>query len=126
MSVFTSFRVRNRLRDRSTDIDRFDSLLQHVRKLCEEATRELNGLKTRYEQAGADAAFAYEAEENEGPSAGGSERIDALTETIMNYADRVKYLERQVAYFEQLEREVSAAASDIVHPATGNAATSDR
>ncbi|GAB4362002.1 MAG: hypothetical protein Kow0026_25480 [Oricola sp.] len=125
MSVFASFRVRNRLRDRSTDEDRFESLLQHVRKLGDAAQRELGGLKTRYEQAGADAAFACLAEENEGPSEGGSERIGALTETIMNYADRVKYLERQIAYFEQLERDIAAAAEDVMHPVSRTAETLD-
>ena len=125
MSVFSNFRVRSRLRDRSTDEDRFESLLQHVRKLGGEAADEMNGLKKRYEQAGADAAFAFMAEENEGPSEGGSERIDALTETIMNYADRVKLLERQVAYFGQLEREITAAAEKVMHPVSRTAATSD-
>lgn len=125
MSVFTNFRVRNRERDRSTDVNRFDSLLQLVRKLGQDATGELKGLKARYEQAGADAAFAVMEEENEGPTAGGNERIGALTATMMNFADRVRYLERQVAYFEELEREVIAAAERIVLPVDENAQTPD-
>jgi len=121
MSVFANFRVRNRERDRSTDADRFESLLAHVRKLAAAAGKELDGLKTRYEKAGADAAFAYMAEENEGPSQGGSDRIDALTQTIMNYEDRVSYLERQIAYFTRLEQDITAEAAHFMHPVSGTA-----
>ncbi|MFZ2100479.1 MAG: hypothetical protein WAU86_07930 [Oricola sp.] len=125
MNVFSNFKVRSRQRDRSTDETRLEGLLQFLGKLTGEAKSELDGLKKRYDQASADAAFACMEEENEGSSKGASDRIGVLTETIMNYADRVRHLERQVAYFEQLERDISAAADTIVHPVSGGSVTAD-
>lgn len=124
MSVFGNFRVRSRQRDRSTDEDRFESLLQAVRKLQGDATNEMTGLTKRYERTSSDAAFALVEEENEG--SGDADRIGELTETIMNYEERLKYLERQIAYFAQLERDISVAAESIMHPVSGDSASNDR
>jgi hypothetical protein len=116
MNLFTNFRVRNRLRDRNTDEARFDRLLELIRELAAEAESEMQGLQTRYEQAGADAAFACQAEENEGPSDNSSNRINELTEAIMRYSERKDLLEAQAAWFRQLEKETSEAAAGIVQP----------
>ncbi|QKV17925.1 hypothetical protein [Oricola thermophila] len=126
MNVFSSFRVRNRSRDRSTDENRFESLRRFINRLESEAARELDGLRKRYDQVSADAAFASVAEENEGGEAEGSSRISALTETIMNYADRVKHLERQLAYFRQLEQDVLVAAQEIMYPVSDEKHSADR
>lgn len=116
MNLFTNFRVRNRQRDRNTDEARFGRLLELIRELAAEAESEMKGLQARYEQAGADAAFACQAEENEGPSDNSSTRINDLTDTIMRYSERKDILEAQAAWFRRLEKEASDAAAGIVQP----------
>ncbi|WP_193178623.1 hypothetical protein [Oricola nitratireducens] len=116
MNLFTNFRVRNRQRDRNTDEARFGRLLELIRELAAEAESEIQGLQTRYEQAEADAAFACQAEENEGPSDNSSTRINDLTDTIMRYSERKDILEAQAAWFRRLEKEASDAAAGIVQP----------
>jgi hypothetical protein len=93
-----------------------------------EIERERNGLRDRYEKLAADAAFSYQALENDSGGASMSSKIDDMTDTMIRYSGRIQSLEKQIGFViglrgqvEEFSRENAAAglAAAAVPPRRG-------
>jgi hypothetical protein len=103
MALF-GFRTRNPQRDRETDRARFVRLLKLFRQLLAEIGAEYDGLKGRYEQTQASAAFALDAFVN-GDGQELSAKADDLALAMRRYQARIAALERQLAFVRNAEQE---------------------
>jgi len=119
------FQVRNPNRDRDTDAGRLQRLHRMLDELRVEIERERNGLRDRYEKLAADAAFSYQAMENDGVEASMSSKIDDMTDTMIRYSGRIQALDRQIGFVIGLRGQVEgffrgdageAAPSSAVRP----------
>jgi len=63
-----------------------------------EIERERNGLRDRYEKLAADAAFSYQALENDSVLASMSAKIDDMTDMMIRYSSRIQSLEKQIGF----------------------------
>jgi hypothetical protein len=122
----TLFRTRNPQRDRDTDAARAGRLRAFLDELHGEIEHERDGLRGRYENVTARAAFSQQALEQDeaGPKTASS--IDQLTQTMIDYTRRLAALEAQVdfvnglreraARFPQQTEEVGAGTADPTRP----------
>ncbi|MBS3648596.1 hypothetical protein KEU06_08135 [Pseudaminobacter sp. 19-2017] len=93
-----------------------------------EIERERNGLRDRYDKLAADAAFSYQALENDSVASSMSSKIDDMTDTMIRYSGRIQSLERQIGFViglrsqvEEFSQENAAEglAADAVPPGRG-------
>lgn len=110
-SVF-GFKTRNPGRDRETDAARFARLEGVLLEVAAEIERERAGLENRYGTVSADAAFLFEALENEAGPQGDSGRIAALTSQLQACERRVAALKKQMAFVDECRRSVGQFAQD--------------
>jgi hypothetical protein len=106
MSLF-GFSTRKPQRDRETDLGRFDRLSRHLHELRAEIDAEREGLRKRYREAQASAAFALEVYEN-GESAALSAKADELCVAMRRYDARIDSLEKQAAFMQGAEADARA------------------
>jgi succinylglutamate desuccinylase len=106
MALFR-FRTRNPARDHQTDENRLERLLRSVEGIRAEMERERDGLRARYENIMADAAFSQQALEDERVDADISVKIDDMTETMIRYYKRIAWLESQIAFVTDIDREIA-------------------
>lgn len=111
MSLFR-FRVRSVERDRRTDAARFGTLREQIGRLRREIERERDGLQARYEVSLGDAAFAQQAFENGLNDAWLSARIEHLTQALMDYERRMRALDAQIAFAEEMVASLERAPVD--------------
>ena len=72
---------------------------------------ERDGLRNRYEQVTANAAFSLLAlEEDDGSSAGVRSKVGDMTETMIHYASRISSLEVQIGFVKDLDQQVALFA----------------
>jgi chromosome segregation ATPase len=112
MALF-SFRTREPQRDRETDRARFDKLLKLFQQLLAEIEAERDGLKSRYGQTQASAAFALDAFEN-GDGEELSAKADDLALAMRRYRVRIAALEGQLAFLQRSETEINAYYDTLV------------
>lgn len=105
MALFR-FRTRNPLRDRQTDAERLQRLRRSVEGIRVEIERERDGLRARYDNVMADAAFSQQALEDERAGADISLKIDDMTETMIRYDKRIALLEAQAAFVTDIDRRI--------------------
>lgn len=110
-SVF-GFKTRNPDRDRQTDADRFQRVQEMLSGISEEMEREKAGLEKRYGAVAADAAFLFEALENEADPETDSGRITQLTSTLQSCERRIAALKKQMLFMEDCRRIVGRFAQD--------------
>jgi predicted RNase H-like nuclease (RuvC/YqgF family) len=108
-SVF-GFKTRNPGRDSQTDTARFLRVQDMLSGISEEMQRERAGLEKRYGTVAADAAFLFEALENEPEK--DSSRIAELTDTLQSCERRIAALKKQMLFMEDCRRIVSQFAED--------------
>jgi hypothetical protein len=102
-----SFRLRSLKRDAETDRARFDKLCEHLESLRNEIAREAAGLQGRLSDATRTAASAQADLENELDLAL-SAKVDDLTRALLRYSNRICSLEAQLAFFMDIEKQVTA------------------
>ena len=107
MALFR-FRTRNPQRDRDTDIDRLRRLQQSVVDIRAEMERERDGLRDRYDQVTADAAFSQQRLEDGRAGDSTSSRIDDMTGTMIRYTKRLASLQSQIDFVTEIGRKVEA------------------
>ena len=105
MALFR-FQIRNPNRDRETDAGRLQRLHRMLDDFRMEIEGERNGLRDRYEKLGADAAFSYQALENDFVEASMSSKIDDITDTMIRYSGRIQSLEKQIGFVNGLRSQV--------------------
>ncbi|MGI6852233.1 hypothetical protein [Mesorhizobium sp. 1B3] len=108
-SVF-GFKIRNPDRDRQTDATRFQRIQEMLGAISEEMDREKAGLEKRYGAVAADAAFLFEALENEADQDSG--RMAQLTSTLQSCERRIAALKKQMLFMEDCRRTVGRFAQD--------------
>lgn len=96
------FLVRSGFRDTQTDQERLRRLTAVLEALINEIDRERDGLRKRYESATTNAAFLFEAINNEGETASMEKRSVVLTTQIARYESRMQTLSRQKEFYEFL------------------------
>lgn len=111
MALFR-FQIRNPDRDRETDKGRLLRLHQMLDDFRVEIERERNGLRGRYEKLAADAAFSYQALENDSVEASMSSKIDDMTDTMIRYTGRIQSLEKQIDFVIGLRGQVEAFSQE--------------
>lgn len=113
-SVFR-FKTRSPDRDRLTDTARFQRIRDLLAEVSNEMDREKTGFEKRYGTVAADAAFLFEAMDNDAAPAGDSERIADLTETLHACERRIAFLNKQMLFMEECRQFVQqfADANDI-------------
>lgn len=99
-SVFR-FKTRNPDRDRQTDATRFQRIQDLLDEVSNEIGRERSGFEKRYGSVAADAAFLFEALENEAGSAKDADRIAGLTETLQACERRIAFLKKQNLFLKE-------------------------
>jgi hypothetical protein len=102
MALF-GFRTRNPERDRQTDTMRFHGLRRAIRHAVAEIELERSGLRRRYDDAAVDAAFSFENMENEGETDEAAAHVDELTQTLIRFSQRIKFLEKQIAFMQEID-----------------------
>jgi len=102
-SVFR-FRTRSPERDRQTDTARFGRIQEVLEEISDEMGREKTGFEKRYGSVAADAAFLFEAMENEAGSAKDSNRIADLTNTLQACERRIAFLKKQILFMEECRK----------------------
>ncbi|HWK65883.1 MAG TPA: hypothetical protein VNS34_13140 [Rhizobiaceae bacterium] len=110
-SVF-GFKTRNPDRDRQTDATRFQRVQEMLSGISQEMEREKEGLEKRYGAVSADAAFLFEALENEGDRERDSGRIAQLTSTLQSCERRIAALKKQMLFMEDCRRTVARFAQN--------------
>jgi hypothetical protein len=103
------FRVRDRQRDRETDLKRIQRLSAGFADLMNDIEAESAGLLARRQRAADDAAFSLEALENDGKG-GMSSRVNELTVMMTRYSGRIAFLQSQMAFINDLRRHVESFA----------------
>ncbi|WP_274631340.1 hypothetical protein [Arvimicrobium flavum] len=111
MALFR-FQIRNPNRDRETDASRLQRLHKVLDDLRLEIERERNGLRARHEKLAADAAFSYEALENDGAEVSMSAKIDDMTDTMIRYRRRIRSLEKQIGFVIALRGQVEVFSQE--------------
>jgi hypothetical protein len=106
------FLIRSPDRDRRTDVARMTRLRQALLQIGQEVADERTGLERRYLEAEADAAFAQERVEDGLENQALTARVDDLTETMINYSRRIAMLEKQIAYVEQMRKDLEDFAAE--------------
>lgn len=110
-SVF-GFRTRHPDRDRQTDADRLQRVLDTLAAISLEIERERAGLEKRYGTVSADAAFLLEAIENEEGPRRDSARIGELTDNLQACERRMAALGKQLLFMEECRRSVERFGED--------------
>lgn len=105
--AFLQFKMRNVKRDQETDRVRMKSILDVIALQISEIESEWSGLKERYRHAVDDAAFAFEAFENGDDYL--SHKVDALSDTVSRYTERMTLLEKQATYLRETRQGMMAA-----------------
>ena len=111
MALFR-FQIRNPNRDRETDAGRLQRLHRTLDEFRLEIERERNGLRDRYEKVAADAAFSYQALENDCVEASMLSKIDDMTDTMIRYSGRIQSLEKQIGFVIGLRGQVEAFSQE--------------
>jgi hypothetical protein len=96
------FRTRNPQRDRETDTARAGRLRAFMRDLLTEIEHERDGLRGRYEDVAARAAFSQQALEDHEAGPEMAPSVDRLTQTMIDYTKRLDALEAQAAFVNEL------------------------
>lgn len=110
-SVF-GFKTRHPDRDKQTDAARLQRVLEMLTATSLEIERERVGLEKRYGTVSADAAFLFEAIENEGRGQRDSDRIQELTNNLQACERRMAALGKQLLFMEDCRRSVQRFAED--------------
>ena len=110
-SIF-GFRSRNPVRDRETDLQRFDRLAKLFDQIAAEIETEKAGLENRYSSTAANAAFLVEAMENGSASTSKGSDVSAMTNSILNCERRIAELARQKGLMKQLRHSLDAIVGD--------------
>lgn len=92
------FRTRNPQRDRDTDAARALRLCGLLDELRAEMEQERDGLRGRYEDVTARAAFSQQALDDERAGPEMSSAVEELTGTLIHYTKRLALLEAQVEF----------------------------
>jgi len=112
MASIFGFRSRNPVRDRETDLQRFDRLAKLFDQIAAEIETEKAGLENRYSSTAANAAFLVEAMENGSASTSKGSDVSALTNSILNCERRIAELARQKGLMKQLRHSLDAIVED--------------
>jgi len=113
MALFR-FQIRNPNRDRETDAGRLRRLHRMLDDLRVEIERERTGLRDRHEKLAADAAFSYQALENDSVGPSMSSKIDDMTDTMILYNGRIQSLEKQIGFVIGLRDQVEVFSHENV------------
>lgn len=112
MASIFGFRSRNPVRDRETDLQRFDRLAKLFDQIAAEIETEKAGLENRYSSTAANAAFLVEAMENGSASTSKGSDVSAMTNSILNCERRIAELARQKGLMKQLRHSLDAIVGD--------------
>ena len=112
MASIFGFRSRNPVRDRETDLQRFDRLAKLFDQIAAEIETEKAGLENRYSSTAANAAFLVEAMENGSASTSKGSDVSAMTNSILNCERRIAELARQKGLMKQLRHSLDAIVED--------------
>ncbi|AZN72623.1 hypothetical protein D5400_16300 [Georhizobium profundi] len=110
-----NFRIRSRDRDKETDRRRLDRLAELSTTLFHEVRRESDGIRRRYEAAVGDAAFAMEAQAAESDQRKLEGRIDDLTDTVLSCEARLRDLDVQAEFYQDILQRIATyrSSSDV-------------
>ncbi|SFN70040.1 hypothetical protein SAMN03159463_00343 [Mesorhizobium sp. NFR06] len=112
MASIFGFRSRDPVRDRQTDLQRFDRLAKLFDQIAAEIEAEKAGLEGRYKSTAANAAFLVEAMENGSASTSKGSDVSAMTNSILNCERRISELARQKGLMKELRHSLDAIVED--------------
>jgi hypothetical protein len=112
MALFR-FRTRDPDRDRDTDSGRLQRLQQSLADIRAEVERERNGLRDRYEQVMANAAFSQQLVEDDRAGVGMSSKVADMTGTLIGYTQRLALLQQQLDFVTEMDLRVDAFSREL-------------
>lgn len=108
-----SFRIRNPLRDRRNDAERFGRLAALIDETIADVSAEQDGLDRRYRSSQSDAALLMMASDNDDVSEKQAQtRLASLESTLLACEQRLKTLGGQKILLERLRGELQPLLSD--------------
>jgi hypothetical protein len=112
------FRTRNSQRDSQTDTGRLQRLHKALSGIRSEMESERNGLRERYEDAMANAAFSQQLVEDHRGTVGMSSKVEDMTGAMMWYTKRIGLLQKQIDFVTDMSRSIEAFMEHSAEPPT--------
>jgi hypothetical protein len=109
MALF-AFRTRNSQRDSQTDTGRLERLHQAISVVRGEMDAERQGLRDRYENVVANAAFSQQLVEDDRGSDRMSSKVDDMTGVMIRTTARIAHLQEQIDFVTEMASSLDAFA----------------